>query len=256
MSTDGERYIYVGNDNKTTVKAIGLFRLQLDSGYTLDLEETFVVPSFRRNLISVLCLDKCGYYCSFRNGMVSLYLNSSVIGTSSLTDKLYKLNIKASNGNETLHSSNYDIKRKLTNELWHKHLGHISNQRIQRLVSEGILDPLDFSEFQVCIESIKGKQKNMRKKDANRCSDVLELIHTDIFGPFPTPYWNGQQYFITFIDDYSRYGYLYLIHEKSQSLDVFKNFKAEVKNQLRKKIKAVRYDRGGEYYGRYDRSGE
>ncbi|RVW92863.1 Retrovirus-related Pol polyprotein from transposon TNT 1-94 [Vitis vinifera] len=69
MSTDGERYIYVGNGNKVAVKAIGLFRLQLDSGCTLDLEETFVVPSFRRNLISVSCLDKFGYCCSFGNGM-------------------------------------------------------------------------------------------------------------------------------------------------------------------------------------------
>ncbi|RVW84956.1 Retrovirus-related Pol polyprotein from transposon TNT 1-94 [Vitis vinifera] len=96
----------------------------------------------------------------------------------------------------------------------------------------------------------------MKKRNANRCSDVLELIHTDICGPFPTPSWNGQQYFITFIDDYSRYGYLYLIHEKFQSLDVFKNFKAEVENQLSKKIKAVRSDRVGEYYGRYDGSEE
>ena len=132
--------------------------------------------------------------------------------------------------------------------LWHRRLGHISNQRIQRLVSEGILDPLDFFNFQVCIECIKGKQTNMRKNDANRCSDILELIHTNICGPFPTTSWNGQQYFITFIDDYSRYGYLYLIHEKCQSLDVFKNFKAEVENQLSKKIKVVRSDHGGEYW--------
>ena len=100
--------------------------------------------------------------------MVSLYLNSSVIGTSSLIDKLYKLNIKASNGNEILHSSNYGIKRKLTNEissmLWHRCLCHISNQRIQRLVLEGILDTLDFLDFQVCIECIKGEQTNVSKK--------------------------------------------------------------------------------------------
>ena len=173
------------------MKAISLFRLQLDSSCTLDLNETFVVPSFRRNLIFVSCLDKYVYFCSFRNGMVSLYLNASVISTGSLIDKLYKLNIKASNGNETLHSSNYDIKRKLTNEnssmLWHRRLGHISNQRIQRLVSERILDPLDLSDFQVCIECIKGKQTNVRKKYVNRCGDVLEFIHTDICGPFPTP---------------------------------------------------------------------
>ena len=82
------------------------------------------------------------------------------------------------------------------------------------------------------------------------------MIHTDICDPFPTPSWNGQQYFITFINNYSRYYYLYLIHEKSQSLDVFKNFKFEVENQLSKKIKVVRSDRGGEYYLRYDGSGE
>ena len=75
-----------------------------------------MVPSFRRNLIFVSYLDKYGYFCSFGNGMVSLYLNSSVIGTGSLIDKLYKLNIKTSNGNETLHLSNYNIKQKLTNE--------------------------------------------------------------------------------------------------------------------------------------------
>ena len=68
--------------------------------------------------------------------------------------------------------------------------------------------------------------------------------------------WNGQQYFITFIDDFTRYGYLYLIHEKSQSLEVFKSFKVEVENQLNKRIKNVRSDCGGEYYGKYDGSGE
>ena len=47
-----------------------------------------------------------------------------------------------------------------------------------------------------------------------------------------------------------------LIHEKSQSLNVFKAFKAEVENQLGNKIKAVKFDHGGEYYGRYNGSGE
>ncbi|RVW24315.1 Retrovirus-related Pol polyprotein from transposon TNT 1-94 [Vitis vinifera] len=57
----------------------------------------------------------------------------------------------------------------------------------------------------------------------------------------------------TTIQDMATY---FLIHEKSQSLDVFKTFKAEVELQLNKRIKSVRYDRGGEYYGRYDGSGE
>ena len=75
-------------------------------------------------------------------------------------------------------------------------------------------------------------------------------MYTDICGPFSTASWNDHRYFITFTDDYSCYGYLYLI----QSLDMFKIYKAEVENQLNRKIKIVRYDRGGEYYGRYDGS--
>ncbi|RVX18946.1 Retrovirus-related Pol polyprotein from transposon TNT 1-94 [Vitis vinifera] len=66
----------------------------------------------------------------------------------------------------------------------------------------------------------------------------------------------GEKYFITFIDDLSRYGYVYLMHEKSQAIDIFEMFITEVERQLDKKIKIVRSDRGGEYYGRYDESGQ
>ncbi|KAL5856862.1 hypothetical protein ACOSQ3_004320 [Xanthoceras sorbifolium] len=151
-------------------------------------------------------------------------------------------------------------KRKLNNEnsgtLWHKCLGHILKARVKRLVSNDILDSLDFTDFEVCIECIKAKQTKTKRLSANRTLDVLELIHTDICGPLPTASWNSQQYFISFINGYSRYGYLYLIHEKSQSLDMFKAFKAEVDNQLNKRIKSIRSNRGSDYYGRYDGLGE
>ncbi|RVW38157.1 Retrovirus-related Pol polyprotein from transposon TNT 1-94 [Vitis vinifera] len=180
-------------------------------------------------------------------------------GLLNVYDNLYLLETVPSY-NETLHVESRGTKRKLNKDnsasLWHKRLGHISKSRVERLVSDGILDSLDFSDFDICVECIKGKQTKTKKLGANRATDVLELIHTDIYGPYPTASWNGQQYFITFIDDYSRYGYLFLIHEKSQSLDVFKTFKAEVELQLNKRIKSVRSDRGGEYYGRYDGSGE
>ena len=84
----------------------------------------------------------------------------------------------------------------------------------------------------------------------------MELVHTNICGPFPTASWNGQHYFITFIYDYSHYGCLYLIHEKSQLLDIFKSYKAKVENQLGKKIKVIKSNHGGEYYSRYDGLGE
>jgi hypothetical protein len=62
--------------------------------------------------------------------------------------------------------------------------------------------------------------------------------------------------FITFTDDYSRYGYIYLIKERSEALDKFKIFKVEVENQHNKKIKIVRSDRGGEYYRRHTPYGQ
>ena len=172
---------------------------------------------------------------------------------------LYLLDIIVSY-NESLHVESRGTKRKLSNDnsatLWHKRLGHVSKFRVERIVSDEISDSLDFTDFDVCIDCIKKKRTKIKKLGANRTTDVLELIHTYICEPFPTASWNGQQYFISFIDDYSRNGYLFLIHEKSQSLDVFKTFKVEVENRLNKRIKSVRSDRGGKYYGRYDDSGE
>ena len=172
----------------------------LTTGCYLDLKDTFVVPSFRRNLVSISALDKSGYSCSFRNGQFSLSLNSNVIGTGSLViyDNLYLLDTVASY-NETLNVESRGTKRKINNEnsgtLWHKLLGHISRNRVERLVSDGILDSIDFTDFNVCVDCIKGKQTKTKKFGAYRATDVLELIHTDICGPFPTPSWNGQQYF-------------------------------------------------------------
>ena len=97
---------------------------------------------------------------------------------------------------------------------------------------------------------------NYRKKGSVRSQNLLELIHTDISGPFQHKTICGKQYFITFIDDFSRFCYIFLLNEKSQALETFKIFKAEAKKQLNRVIKVVRSDRGGEYYGRYTESGQ
>jgi hypothetical protein len=87
--------------------------------------------------------------------------------------------------------------------------------------------------------------KKIKKDATKRSVSILEIIHTDICGPFNVRTIDGFDSFITFTDDYSRYGYIYPIKERSEALDKFKIFKAEVGNQLDKKIKIVRYDRGG-----------
>jgi hypothetical protein len=80
-----------------------------------------------------------------------------------------------------------------------------------------------------------------------RALDLLELIHTDVCGPISTTARGGFQYFITFTDDFSRYGYVYLMKHKFESLEKFKEFQNEVENQCGKKIKALQSDCGGKY---------
>ncbi len=143
-----------------------------------------------------------------------------------------------------------------SSKLWHCRLGHISRGRIERLVKNEILPPLEFSDLEKCIDCMKGKYVKKIKKTATRSTGVLETIHTDICGPFLVKSVDGYDMFITFTDDYSRYGYIYPIKERSEALDKFKIFKAEVENQHSLKIKLVRSDRGGEYYGRHTPYGQ
>ena len=63
-----------------------------------------------------------------------------------------------------------------------------------------------------------------------RAKECLELVHTNLYGPFNVQACEGYKYFIIFIDDYFRYGYVYLMHMKSSAFDKFKEFKAESEN--------------------------
>ena len=127
---------------------------------------------------------------------------------------------------------------------------------MERFEKDDVLMELDFSDFATYIDCVKGKlTAKVRKSKTDRCTDLLEVIHTDICEPFVPPAMGGYKYFITFIDDFSRYDHIELIREKSESLDAFKIFKTNVELQKGKKIKAVNSDRGGKYYGRYDETG-
>jgi hypothetical protein len=95
----------------------------------------------------------------------------------------------------------------------------------------------------------------LRIKKDNKCSvEILEIIHTYVCGPFHVTTVDDYDSFITFTDDYSRYGYIYPIKECPEALDKFKIFKREVENQHDLKIKIVRSDRG--YYGRHTPYGQ
>ena len=230
-----EQNVLSGNKVSSHVESIGTCSLVMDNGYVLDLKRTFYIPSFSRNLISVSRLLPLGYsfklsYCTF-----SLFCKFQLIGKGILSINLQY--------NVVLHTHIVN-KRCIMNEdssiLWHQRLGHISIDRIRRLVNDKVLNTLDFVDFDTCIDCIKGKQANKFKKGNKRGIDMLEIIHSNIYCPNMDAH--GPRYFISFIDDCSRYMYLYMLHNKDEAFDAFKVFKNEVEKQCGKKIKIVRID--------------
>ena len=256
---DGEVAVYMGNGEKALVEFIGVVNLPLASGGVLVLDDVVYVPSLRRSLISVSKLDSSGFGFHFGNKRFVLYSGSCEIASGALCDGLYKLDLDPnypSSHNVFATIGSKRVNDEFSSMLWHRRLGHISRERMERLTRNGILDSLDFSDFQTCVDCVKGKLTRARKKGATRSEGLLEIIHTDICGPFTPSTLGGYKYFITFIDDFSRYGYIFLIHEKSEALDMFKIYKAEIELKQEKKIKIVRSDRGGEFYGRYGEAGQ
>ena len=80
-----------------------------------------------------------------------------------------------------------------------------------------------------------------------RANDLLEIIHTDVCSPMSVEARGGYRYLLTFTDDLSRYGYIYLMKHKSKTFQKFKEFQSEVQNHCNKKIKFLRSNHGGKY---------
>ena len=98
-------------------------------------------------------------------------------------------------------------------------------------MKDGLLEPLDFNEFSVSESCLEGKMtKRPFNAKGNRAKDLLELVHSDVCGSMSIQAIGGYKYFITFIDDYSRFGYVYLMKWKSEGFEKFKEFRVEVKN--------------------------
>ena len=143
-----------------------------------------------------------------------MFKRKCFIGSSVLCDGLYKLKLD-NLFVETLLTLHHNVGTKcgLIDEslayLWNKRLGHISKEIILRLVKNEILHDLDFTDLSICVDCIKEKQtKYTIRKTATRSTQLLELIHIDICGSFDAPSFGGEKYFITFIDDFSCYGYI------------------------------------------------
>ncbi|GJU64788.1 retrovirus-related pol polyprotein from transposon TNT 1-94 [Tanacetum coccineum] len=228
----------------------GNVKIQLTSGKKLTLMNVLHVPNIRKNLVSSFKLCKSGVKAVIESDKVIISKANVFVEKVYACDGIFKLNINKITSSAYLPNCNiipsFNIECSTLN-LWHNRLGHINYRTMKDMLKQGIIsyDDEHKDKCEICVQ-VKMKRKLFPKVD--RQSEVLELVHSDICELNIQLTRGGNRYFITFIDDYSRYTYVYLLKSKDQAFKTFKIYKAEVENQRGKQIQILRSDRGGEYF--------
>ena len=127
--------------------------------------------------------------------------------------------------------------------LWHHRLSHIGEDRINKLKKNEILGSLNSESYLTCESYLREKMVKLSfVGHEKRATELLTLVYTNVYRPFDVQAKDGYTYFIIFIDDLSRYRYVYLMKHKSKAYERFREFRHEVEKQTGKPVKVVRSD--------------
>lgn len=236
-------------DNKTLhVESCGNVILHIPnndgSSSEILVKNVLYVPKLSTNLLSVSKIIKSGCKVEFDKTGCSVYNSmNKKVATADLVNDTYRLNIN--------YSKIFAMSAKLESNLhlWHQRLGHLNYNDVQKLpnCTTGVQLSSQKEKY-VCISCLEGKQTRQSFPiNGSRANGLLELVHTDVCGPMQVASIGGARYFTTFIDDFSRKVYVYIIKRKSEVFEKFIEFKNRVENELNKKIKIIRSDNGLEY---------
>ena len=139
------------------------------------------------------------------------------------------------------------VSRSTTHAQWHARLGHPSSQVIKSILRLNNISCASESSLSVCNACQLAKSHRLPyTSSSHRSSSPLELIFSDVWGPAP-PSVGGFKYYISFIDDFSKFSWIYLMHDRIEAPRIFLQFQAHVERLLDTKIKWVQSDWGGEY---------
>lgn len=262
------QFVMMGNDSNCAIRGIGDVPVVMADGSKEMLENVLYAPGMSKNLVSVR------KFCRMRRHDIKFSLDECILTLRNSTkpvsrgveeNDLYRLDIQAvlvkdhfeddlesADEGPEAHISSSSDGHVLNTKLWHLRLGHPHERRLKKLPTsslyrDGIKDKL--GDLPLCEACVFGKQKELpfKNKTPQRAKAVLELVHVDICGPISGKSFGGAQYFITFIDDYSRYSHTYILKHKSEAYEVFVEYLALVKRQTGCKLKVLRSDNGGEF---------
>ncbi|CAB3248333.1 unnamed protein product [Arctia plantaginis] len=239
----------LANYDRTQITCTGKVKISVDTGSEerqIDIEKVFYVSDLRTNLLSVAKVTDRGFEVHFRkNDAIVIDNNNKIHMRADRVGNLYYVRMSQNSVN------NFEaVKRSI--DIWHQRLGHLSESDLKAMAKSSLVHGLTFksdeklSECKICI-SEKQTCTPFPKKSEDRTSELLEIVHSDVCGPMNHQSYGGKKYFVTFIDDKSRWCELYFIANKSDVLSAFKNYKAYAENFTVKKIKNLQFDNGREY---------
>ena len=229
----------IGDDTTDEIVSQGDACISLNDGQVRVTSNVLYVPGIRTNLFSAKQLDTAGGEI-FINVGTCILRNSSglVIATCTLDTYLYKLGMTYRQQEKV--SISLNISSLNLANLWHQRLGHINKRRLHevQIASKGI-GCFDASGLSLCTCCLKGKQHKVKfsKVGATRAQELLGIIHSDICGPLRTSTFSECMYFLTFIDDKSRYTKVYLLTHKSKDLQKFQEYNLKWKTKPTRRSK-------------------
>jgi transposase InsO family protein len=209
----------------------------------LPLNDVLLVPNLRKNLVSVAKITEDeNMEIRFKGNGVQILLDNSIVGTGSKDQSgIYALD------NAPLAEAN------TTEALWHMRMGHISHDKLMQLRdqhAEGVMfhDPTAKSS-DTCDDCNLGKQIRSKISTSARtqAAEFGDVIYSDVCGPINPISLGGNAYFVSFIDDYTRASWIFLMQSKAETLAKFMEFRKMIKTQFQASIKRIHSDRGGEY---------
>ena len=243
--------------DKSVVPAIGKGNLNIilydENGEKVPITFTNVmlVPKLKNRLISISQLTDQDAEVTFKKKQCTLKYGERTFIFGHKVGKLYGLS------NVGFASCNFSASDSGTSlSIWHQRFAHLNQQDLKRLASSGMVEGMSIVDSDPsnakCEGCLLGKQcrNPFPKKSSSKTTEVLELIHSDVCGPMSVPSLGGSTYFVSFIDDFSRHCWVYVIKRKSEAFDKFKEFKALTENQTGKRVKRIRDDNGGEYFSK------
>jgi histone deacetylase 1/2 len=238
----GKEHLHMADGSGMRISHVGQALLSTPSSRPLYLRNIFHVPSLTKNLLSVhkLAHDNNVFVEFHPNSFFVKDLDTrAIILRGRWCGGLYALDAPAVK--QVLSAL------KASSSQWHARLGHPSSQIVQHVLSRHELPSVSNKDKLVCDACQQGKSHQLPfSLSQHVITAPLELIYSDVWGPAQTSV-SGHNYYVSFVDAYSRFTWLYLIKRKSDVFNVFLQFQSHVERLLKNKIVHVQSDWGGEY---------